>query len=158
MTYLIINEILRDCSNLHGEKERERAEFQKNVYQNGIEVLSSGLDFVRIFVYVSGLPFFFRLFFTIVVILPLSQIWAPEDYSSISRHLVLPVFAKDRNLINEAINNHQDMRWYPANLAFLMTLAPKTSKPFPHKCLLILTPFCWNSVWHCRRSRGYIDP
>ena len=94
----------------------------------------------------------FSLLFDLFYLCPKSAL--QKTVSNVSKHLVLPVFAKDLNLSNEMINNRI---WggAQANLALLMTLAPRTSKPFPHKSLLILTPFGCNPGWGSRISQGY---
>lgn len=116
-----------------------------------IEVLSLGLDFLLLgFVFMCDLPF--SLLFDLFYLCPKSAL--QKTVSNVSKHLVLPVFAKDPNLSNEMINNRI---WggTQANLALLMTLALRTSKPFPHKSLLILTPFGCNPGWGGRISQGY---
>lgn len=127
-------------------KERDGENSGRVNTNMSIEVLSLGLDFLLLgFVFMFDLPF--SLSFELFYLCPKSAL--QKTVSNISRHLVLPVFAKDPNLSNEMINNRT---WggAQANLALVMTLVPRA-----HKSLLILTPFGCNPGWGCRISQGY---
>lgn len=81
----------------------QRREFCKNTHQHVNRPSLFGMDFLLVeLLFTCSI---FRLFFMVWICLPLPQIWATEDFSNISRHLALPVFAKDHNLHREIINN-----------------------------------------------------